>query len=187
LLHAYANAEHEQRIREEFSRRAPKVLVSISSEVSPKFREYERTNTTVTNAYVKPIVDRYLRHLDEALATRGIRNDLFVMQSNGAADLPRPRARVPRAHYRVRPCGGNPHERHRGEGRGPRPDHHLRYGRHHPPKSAPSTTARPRSCPPSRSTSCATLRRVTLRRNARAPALRAGRPPRRNDPCRTSA
>jgi N-methylhydantoinase A len=53
LLHAYANAEHEQRIREEFSRRAPKVLVSISPEVSPKFREYERTNTTVSNAYVK--------------------------------------------------------------------------------------------------------------------------------------
>jgi N-methylhydantoinase A len=88
LLHAYANAEHEQRIREEFSRRAPKVLVSISSEVSPKFREYERTNTTVTNAYVKPIVDRYLRHLDEALATRGIRNDLFVMQSNGGLISP---------------------------------------------------------------------------------------------------
>ena len=54
----------------------------------PKFREYERTNTTVTNAYVKPIVDRYLRHLDEALKARGIRNELFVMQSNGGLISP---------------------------------------------------------------------------------------------------
>jgi len=88
LLHAYANAAHERSIREQFSQRAPELLVSISSEVSPKFREYERTNTTVTNAYVKPIVDRYLRHLDEALAARGIRNDVFVMQSNGGLISP---------------------------------------------------------------------------------------------------
>src|SRR5688572_16148288 len=56
LLHAYANAGHERHIREQLSKRAPHLLVSISSEVSPKFREYERTSTTVTNAYVKPIV-----------------------------------------------------------------------------------------------------------------------------------
>jgi N-methylhydantoinase A/oxoprolinase/acetone carboxylase beta subunit len=88
LLHAYANGEHERRIREQFARRAPQLLVSISSEVSPKFREYERTNTTVTNAYVKPIVDRYLRQLGEALAARGMRSNLFVMQSNGGLISP---------------------------------------------------------------------------------------------------
>ena len=88
LLHAYANGEHERRIREQFARRAPHLPVSISSEVSPKFREYERTNTTVTNAYVKPVVDRYLRHLGEALAARGICNNLFVMQSNGGLISP---------------------------------------------------------------------------------------------------
>jgi N-methylhydantoinase A/oxoprolinase/acetone carboxylase beta subunit len=88
LLHAYANPEHERHIRRQFAARAPNLLVSISSEVSPKFREYERTNTTVTNAYVKPIVDRYLRHLGEALTARGIRNDLFVMQSSGGLISP---------------------------------------------------------------------------------------------------
>src|SRR5499426_38147 len=88
LLHAYANPEHERNIRDQLPARAPELLVSISSEISPKFREYERTNTTVTNAYVKPIVDRYLRHLDEALAVRGIRNDVFVMQSNGGLISP---------------------------------------------------------------------------------------------------
>lgn len=88
LLHAYANPEHERQIRDQFAARAPELLISISSEISPKFREYERTNTTVTNAYVKPIVDRYLRHLDEALKARGICNDLFVMQSNGGLISP---------------------------------------------------------------------------------------------------
>ena len=88
LLHAYANPQHERRIREQIAARAPELLVSISSEVSPKFREYERTNTTVTNAYVKPIVDSYLRHLDAALKARGIRNELFVMQSNGGLISP---------------------------------------------------------------------------------------------------
>ena len=88
LLHAYARPEHEQRIRERIAARAPELLVSISSEVSPRFREYERTNTTVTNAYVKPMVDRYLRHLDQARKARGIRNELFVMQSNGGLISP---------------------------------------------------------------------------------------------------
>jgi N-methylhydantoinase A len=88
LLHAYAMPEHERHIRDRIAARAPHLLVSISSEVSPKYREYERTNTTVTNAYVKPIVDRYLRHLDQALRARGIRNELFVMQSNGGLISP---------------------------------------------------------------------------------------------------
>jgi N-methylhydantoinase A len=88
LLHAYANPGHERRIRDQIAARAPELLVSISSDISPKFREYERTNTTVTNAYVKPIVDRYLRRLDEALEARGIRNELFVMQSSGGLISP---------------------------------------------------------------------------------------------------
>jgi N-methylhydantoinase A len=88
LLHSYARPEHERRVREQIAARAPELLVSISSEISPKFREYERTNTTVANAYIKPIVDRYLRHLDEALKHRGIRTELFVMQSNGGLISP---------------------------------------------------------------------------------------------------
>jgi N-methylhydantoinase A len=88
LLHSYARPEHERRVREQIAARAPELLVSISSEISPKFREYERTNTTVANAYIKPIVDHYLRHLDEALRVRGIRTELFVMQSNGGLISP---------------------------------------------------------------------------------------------------
>src|SRR5215831_5605023 len=88
LLHAYARPDHERRIRELIAKRMPNISISISSDISPKFREYERTNTTVTNAYVKPIVDRYLGHLESALMERGIGKDLFVMQSSGGLISP---------------------------------------------------------------------------------------------------
>jgi len=88
LLHAYAEPEHERRVRDRIAERAPGISVSISSEISPKFREYERTNTAVTNAYVKPIVSRYLGHLERALGERGITKDLFVMQSSGGLISP---------------------------------------------------------------------------------------------------
>ncbi|MFM9848328.1 MAG: hydantoinase/oxoprolinase family protein [Hyphomicrobiaceae bacterium] len=88
LLHAYARPEHELQVRDRIAKRAPHLSVSISSEVSPKFREYERTSTTVTNAFVKPIVDGYLRCLEAALKDRGFRNELFVMQSSGGLISP---------------------------------------------------------------------------------------------------
>ncbi|MEM9355881.1 MAG: hydantoinase/oxoprolinase family protein [Pseudomonadota bacterium] len=88
LLHAYANSTHERSIRDRISKRAPELSVSISSEVSPKFREYERTNTTVTNAYVRPVVDRYIGHLEAALQEQGFRDDLLIMQSNGGLVSP---------------------------------------------------------------------------------------------------
>jgi N-methylhydantoinase A len=88
LLHAYARPEHEQRIRSRIAARLPGVSVSISSEVSSKFREYERTSTTVANAYVKPLVDRYLHNLESALRERGFNKQLFVMQSSGGLVSP---------------------------------------------------------------------------------------------------
>jgi N-methylhydantoinase A len=88
LLHAYANAAHEQAIAKRLAERAPELPVSLSSDVSPKYREYERTNTTVANAYVRPVVDRYLGRLQEALKRRGFRRELFIMQSNGGLASP---------------------------------------------------------------------------------------------------
>ena len=88
LLHAYARPEHEQRIRSRIATRLPGVSVSISSEVSSRFREYERTSTTVANAYVKPLVDRYLQNLESALRERGFNKQLFVMQSSGGLVSP---------------------------------------------------------------------------------------------------
>jgi len=83
FLHAYANDAHEKAVRDSIGRALPDIETSISSEVSPKFREYERTSTTVANAYVKPLVRRYLGELEGALKARGFPSDLFIMQSNG--------------------------------------------------------------------------------------------------------
>lgn len=92
LLHSYANAEHEKRlariVREVLNRK----IITTSSEVSPKFREYERTSTTVANAYVAPLVDNYLTMLNESLTRLQITANLSIMQSNGglvSADLAR--------------------------------------------------------------------------------------------------
>ncbi len=83
FLHAYANDTHEKAVRDSIRRALPQLEISISSEVSPKFREYERTSTTVANAYVKPLVGHYLGELEGALKARGFPSDLFIMQSNG--------------------------------------------------------------------------------------------------------
>ncbi|MCP5155920.1 MAG: hydantoinase/oxoprolinase family protein [Ectothiorhodospiraceae bacterium] len=88
LLHAYASPAHEQAVAERLRARAPDLPVSLSSRISPKFREYERTSTTVANAYVRPIVGRYIERLEGALAARGFRNDIFIMQSAGGLVSP---------------------------------------------------------------------------------------------------
>jgi N-methylhydantoinase A/oxoprolinase/acetone carboxylase beta subunit len=83
LLHAYVNPEHEKRLARLVAEEAPGVVVTMSHEVSPTFREYERTSTTVINAYVMTAIREYLRALQAALAQRGYRGRLFVMQSSG--------------------------------------------------------------------------------------------------------
>src|SRR2546427_9576352 len=83
LLHAYLNPVHEKRLAELVAREAPHVTVTMSHEVSPTFREYERTSTTVVNAYVMTAVREYLRGLAAAMTERGYRGRLFVMQSSG--------------------------------------------------------------------------------------------------------
>src|SRR5215510_6887284 len=83
LLHAYLNPAHERRIAALAAEEAPELTVTLSHEVSPTFREYERTSTTVVNAYVMTAVREYLRALQIAMKTRGYRGRLFVMQSSG--------------------------------------------------------------------------------------------------------
>ena len=88
LLHAYANPAHEQAIQARLEERAPGLAVSLSSDVAPKFREYERTNTTAANAYIKPIVETYIGQLEEALRQQGFRRELSIMQSSGGLISP---------------------------------------------------------------------------------------------------
>ena len=88
FLHAYANPAHERAVAARLRERVPGLPVSLSSKVSPRFREYERTSTTVANAYVRPIVGRYIERLGDALAERGFANDMFIMQSAGGLVSP---------------------------------------------------------------------------------------------------
>jgi N-methylhydantoinase A len=83
LLHAYLNSEHEKRLAAIVAEEAPGSTVTMSYEVSPTFREYERTSTTVVNAYVMTAVREYLRGLGTAMRSRGYGGRLFVMQSSG--------------------------------------------------------------------------------------------------------
>src|SRR5882672_3972926 len=83
LLHAYLNPVHERRLAAIAAEVAPTLTVTLSHEVSPTFREYERTSTTVVNAYVMTAIREYLRGLATAMTGRGYRGRLFVMQSSG--------------------------------------------------------------------------------------------------------
>ena len=83
LINAYANPVHEARIKAIVERRAPGLPLCVSSEVLPEIKEYERTSTTVINAYVMPVVQRYLATLRAGLADIGVASPLLIMQSNG--------------------------------------------------------------------------------------------------------
>ena len=83
LLHSYANPQHENLIADIFKSRLPNIHLSISSNLLPEMKEYERTSTTVINGYVRPVVENYLLKLSDELKTLGIKVPLSIMQSNG--------------------------------------------------------------------------------------------------------
>jgi len=82
LLHSYANPTHEMEIEKAIRSMMPYAYVSVSSRLLPEFREYERMSTTVANAYIGPIVSKYIGDLEKSVADIGIRQ-LLVMQANG--------------------------------------------------------------------------------------------------------
>ena len=82
-LHSYANPVHERYIADVVRERAPDLVLTVSSDLLPERKEYERTSTTVINSYVRPEVERYLTHLTDGLQAMGIQVPLTVMQSNG--------------------------------------------------------------------------------------------------------
>ena len=83
LLHSYANPVHEQRIRDHFHSRLPGLMFSLSSEVAPEMREFERFSTTCANAYVQPLMASYLERLQRDLTAMGFQCPLFLMHSGG--------------------------------------------------------------------------------------------------------
>jgi N-methylhydantoinase A len=83
LLFAYVNPAHERRVREMAHEELPGVMVSLSHEVMPSAPEFERTSTTLVNAYVGPKIERDLSRLDARLREEGFGGELLIMQSNG--------------------------------------------------------------------------------------------------------
>ncbi|MYI20547.1 MAG: methylhydantoinase, partial [Acidimicrobiia bacterium] len=83
FMHSYRNGDHERRFRELLLEAAPDVAVSLSSEVSPRMREYERFNTTCANAYVQPLMASYLRRLEAELHRLGATCPLHLIHSGG--------------------------------------------------------------------------------------------------------
>ena len=83
LLHSYINPANEILLKNALQEKLPHLFVTVSSEILPEFREYERTITTVLSALVRPVVDRYLGRLENELRSTGIRSGLYIMQSNG--------------------------------------------------------------------------------------------------------
>jgi len=95
LLHAYARPDHEQALKKIVSEKYPDIPVSLSSEILPEFREYDRAITTVMNDYVRPIMRRYLTRMEDRLAADGskarlhiVRSDGGLMSASAAADRP---------------------------------------------------------------------------------------------------
>ena len=83
LLHSYQNDAHEKMVREVLAERLPGAMISLSSEVSPQMREYERFNTTIANAYIKPLMKSYLGRLEARLRAEGVNCPVFLMHSGG--------------------------------------------------------------------------------------------------------
>ena len=88
LLHSYLNPANEQRIESILRNDFPNLSVSVSSSVSPSIREFERWTTTSVNAYVQPLVDRYLKSLESGLKELGFLGDISIMTSSGGTATP---------------------------------------------------------------------------------------------------
>ncbi|OFW98472.1 MAG: hydantoinase, partial [Alphaproteobacteria bacterium RIFCSPHIGHO2_12_FULL_66_14] len=83
FLHSYANPAHERAIAAAVAERFQYLSISLSSDIAPEIREYQRTSTTVANAYIRPLAEIYLERLEQALTKSGIPGGLFLMLSNG--------------------------------------------------------------------------------------------------------
>ncbi|WP_447045700.1 hydantoinase/oxoprolinase family protein [Vreelandella sp. H-I2] len=106
LMHSYRNPMHEQQVKKAIEESLSGVSVSISSDVSPQIREYERFNTVCANAYVKPLMSSYLERLEERLNTFGMTCPVYLMHSGGGLISLRTAAEFPVRLLESGPAGG---------------------------------------------------------------------------------
>jgi N-methylhydantoinase A len=106
FLHSFTNPDHERRLGEAIARRLPDVAVTLSSDVSPEMREYERFSTACANAYLQPLIGRYLGKLERELAGAGFRCPLLLMTSGGGITTADTAIRFPVRLVESGPAGG---------------------------------------------------------------------------------
>ena len=106
FLHSFTNPAHERRAGEILAERLPRVAITLSSDVSPEMREYERFSTACANAYVQPLIGRYLANLEALLQAEGFVCPLFLMLSGGGLTLAETAIRFPVRLVESGPAGG---------------------------------------------------------------------------------
>lgn len=106
FLHSYRNPIHEQQVARQIRQAFPQLSVSVSSEIVPEIREYERFNTTVANAYVQPLMNRYLDELTQVLTRQGFTGHFLLMQSSGGSATVEVARRFPIRFLESGPAGG---------------------------------------------------------------------------------
>ena len=106
FLHSFTNAEHERRVGEAIARRFPDLPVSLSSDVSPEMREYERFSTACANAYLQPLIGNYLDKLAHELERSGFRCPMLLMTSGGGITTTETAIRFPVRLVESGPAGG---------------------------------------------------------------------------------
>ena len=131
LLHSYKNPDHERAVAERVRTLAPEIHLSISSEVAPAIREYERASTTIANVYVRPMVDAYLDRLEHRLEALGFSGRLLIMLSSGAVCTVETARNFPGPADRIRSCRGRPGCLVLRRSNGPPQSALLRHGRYH--------------------------------------------------------
>ncbi|SLN29369.1 Acetophenone carboxylase gamma subunit [Roseovarius albus] len=106
LMHSYANAGHERRLREVLAEKRPDLVVSISSEVSPEAREFDRLCTTVANAYIQPLMESYLSRFRARFAEEGVNCPILMITAGGGMCTIETAARFPIRLVESGPAGG---------------------------------------------------------------------------------
>jgi N-methylhydantoinase A len=106
FLHSYVNADHERRARDILAKHLPDVAITISADVSPEIREYDRFSTACANAYVQPLMAGYLGRLSKAVKARGFHGALLLMMSGGGLTTLETAQRLPIRLVESGPAGG---------------------------------------------------------------------------------
>ena len=129
-LHAYRDPRHERETAAALAEAMPDAYVSLSSEVFPQIKEFDRVSTTVVNAYVGPALSRYLRRLEQRLVEAGYRGPILIIQSHGGVAPIAESARLAAGGVLSGPAGGVAGSRYATQAAGQRQPDPVRYGRH---------------------------------------------------------